>query len=42
MAKIKKATPGSNIPTKESTHKGIPVTDVESDEESDNESNNSN
>tara|TARA_R100000664_G_C2743127_1_gene131313 strand:+ start:304 stop:1347 length:1044 start_codon:yes stop_codon:yes gene_type:complete len=30
MAKIKKATPGSNIPTKESTHKGIPVTDVAS------------
>ena len=30
MAKIKKATPGNNIPTKESTHKGIPVTDVAS------------
>ena len=34
MAKIpNKTTPGDNIPTKESTHKGIPVTDVASAQE---------
>ena len=28
MAKVNKPTPQDNIPTKESKHKGIPVTDV--------------
>ena len=33
MAKVNKPTPQDNIPTKESKHKGIPVTDVASAQE---------
>ena len=33
MAKVKKPAPQNNIPTKESKHKGIPVTDVASAQE---------